>query len=121
MKQASPVHFAAGLFQPIAPTLQRMRPHTQRCSILGVPRTAEVHRLCMHALERLKSQRTASVRLRRDILGLFDGPLKAAVPAFSGAISSNLLPTTRLVSPCALALAASQSRCSARMVNNHPS
>jgi hypothetical protein len=59
MKQASPVHFVAGLFQPIAPNAQRMRRQTERCGVLGVPHAAEVHRFDMHAPERLKSQRTA--------------------------------------------------------------
>jgi hypothetical protein len=59
MKQASPVHFVAGLFQPIAPNPQRMRRQTQRCGILGVPHAAPIHRFDMHAPERLKSHRTA--------------------------------------------------------------
>jgi hypothetical protein len=59
MKQASPVHFVAGFLKAIAPDAQRMRRQTERCGIFRMPHAAEVHRLHMHAPERLKSHRTA--------------------------------------------------------------
>ena len=59
MKQVSPVHFVAGLFQAIAPDAQRVRRTIERRGVLGMPHAAEVHRLDMHAPERLKSDRTA--------------------------------------------------------------
>jgi len=37
MKQISPVHFVAALFQAIAPNAQRMRRHTERRGVLSVP------------------------------------------------------------------------------------
>jgi hypothetical protein len=75
MKQGSPVHFVARLFQPIAPNPQHMRRNTERCGILGVPHAAPVHRFDMHAPERLKSHRTAirthAVAIAPRPLGLF--------------------------------------------------
>src|ERR1700746_1895294 len=58
MKQGTPVHFVAGLFQAIAPDAQRMRRETERRGIFGMPHATEVHRLDMHAPERLKRNRS---------------------------------------------------------------
>ena len=58
MKQVSPVQFVAGFFEPIAPDAQRMRRQTKRCAVLRKPHAAPVHRLYMHAPERLKRNRT---------------------------------------------------------------
>ena len=59
MKQGSPIHFVAGVFETIAPYAQRMGRKTERSGILGKPHAAPVHRFNMHAPERSKSDRTA--------------------------------------------------------------
>jgi hypothetical protein len=63
MKQGSPIHFVARVFETIAPNAQRTGRKTERRGILGKPQAARVHRFDMHAPKRPKSDRTA-VRAR---------------------------------------------------------
>src|SRR5262245_44862076 len=89
MKERSPVHFVAGLFQPVTPFPQRMRRQTERGGIFRKPHAAPVHRLHMHAPERLKSNRTGvrahAVAIARRSCPRLQLPLLcAALSAFSG-------------------------------------
>src|SRR3974390_2399165 len=59
MKQGSPVHFVAGIFQAIAPYAQRMGRKTERGGVLRKSHAAPVQRFDMHAPERPESNRTA--------------------------------------------------------------
>ena len=68
----------------------------QRCSMLGMPHSAEVHRFDMHALELLKSNRTAvrahavAIALRSPF-GVSRAFSSAAVSTLSGADSADVL------------------------------
>src|SRR3974390_1764210 len=59
MKQGSPVHFVAGIFQAIAPYAQRMERKTERGGVLRKSHAAPVQRFDMHDPERPESNRTA--------------------------------------------------------------
>jgi hypothetical protein len=89
MRQASPVHFVAGLFQSISPNAQRMWRQTERCGMLGVPHAAACPRTPEEPPDRCPSARFGDCA--EASWACWTARSSAAVLAFSGAISANLL------------------------------